>query len=196
MAFPVNWLSQGAMPFGFVMFAGMIFGFLRRKAGHRLAAARYPALAEKLGLTYKPSRYREGVGQIVGRYEGYSVVVDPDDQRRIRVVFQTEPQVDLRNYDNAASRSLGLEPYFSADKRFASFFKTSFVGEKAYEALEALKKPSELTEPLRAIHQLKQLNVTPSGVSAVFDFGNPPYIPAEVVEGVLPRLIRIARVFE
>src|SRR5690606_39370728 len=91
----MSFFGDGALPLGMVFFAGLVFGVLRRKSGHRAAARGYPDLATRLGLTYKPSSYRSGVGSLVGTYQGFVVIVDPDEQRRIRVRFEGAPAVDL-----------------------------------------------------------------------------------------------------
>jgi hypothetical protein len=87
----VDWLSLGALPIGLVFFAGTALGVARRRAGHVRARADYPALAQELGLEYRPSRYATGVGSLVGSIDGYRLLIDPDDQRRILLTWVTPP---------------------------------------------------------------------------------------------------------
>jgi hypothetical protein len=188
--------SSQAIPVGLVFFGSMVLGFLRRRAGNKHATKQYPALAARLGLTHRPSRYQKGVGTLSGDYQGFTVVVDPDEQRRIRVKFQGHPRIDLRSYDIPTPPPQGMGTLFSRDKNFDAFFKTRYVGSEERERLEDLERPSDLLTPLRQLRELKQLSVTDSGVSAVFDFGNPPHIPADVVEAILPALVKLARLVE
>jgi hypothetical protein len=174
----------------------MVFAFLRRRAGNQQATKQYPALATRLGLTHRPSRYEKGVGTLSGEFRGFDVVVDPDEQRRIVVKFRGQPRIDLRSYDIPTPPPQGMGTLFSRDKQFDAFFKTRHVGSDEQARLEELPRPSELLAPFRHVRELKQLSMTASGVSAVFDFGNPPHIPADVVEGLLPAMVELARLIE
>ncbi len=185
-----------AIPMGLVFFGGMVLTLLRRKAGHQKAAKQYPELAAELGLTLRPSPYKKGIGTLSGEYRGFGVVVDPDDQRRMRVRFRGNPRVNLRSYDVAKPPSPGMSTLFSDDKAFDAFFKTRHVGDAERAVLEDALRPSELLVPFRAVRELKELSVTEGGVSAVFDYGNPAYIPVNVVRELLPALVALARLIE
>lgn len=191
----MDW-SQGALPFGMVFFGIMVLGFLRRKAGHIVARKEYPALAERLGLTYKPSRYRSGVGSLVGHYRGFSVHVDPDDQRRIFLRFRDKPPIELYSYAHNKRPPPGLSSFRPANKKLASVFKTAHGNEHTVRALDEASALEPELSALRRSRELKTLSVTPSGIAAVFDYGNPPFIPAATVEHVLPTLVSLARQFE
>lgn len=188
--------GDGALPMGLLFFAGLVFGLVRRKTGHRLARKQYPELATRLGLTYRPSPYQSGVGTLSGEYRGFSVIVDPDEQRRIRLRFEGSPKVDLRNYEKEGRPPHDMRMVFSRDKKFDAFFKTRWAGEAERARLEALERPGELLAPFRLVRELKELNVTAVGVSCVFDYGSPPFIPRDVIEHLLPAMVELARVFE
>lgn len=192
----MSFMGDGALPMGMVFFAGLVFSFLRRKTGHRAAAKRYPALAERLGLTYRASAYRSGIGTLSGSYQGFMVIVDPDEQRRIRVRFETAPAVDLRTYERDSGPPKVMRTVFTRDKKFDGFFKTRWAADRERTILEGLERPAALVTPFRGLRELKELSITTVGVSAVFDFGNPPYIPVAIVEELLPALVNLARVFE
>src|SRR5690606_9153412 len=110
---PVSGFGDGALPMGLLFFAGLVFGLVRRKTGHRLARKQYPELATRLGLTYRPSPYQSGVGTLSGEYRGFSVIVDPDEQRRIRLRFEGSPKVDLRNYEKEGRPPHDMRMVFS-----------------------------------------------------------------------------------
>ncbi|MCH2110559.1 MAG: hypothetical protein MK135_14650, partial [Polyangiaceae bacterium] len=50
--------------------------------------------------------------------------------------------------------------------------------------------------PLRRNKQLKQIAVRPSGIECVFDYGTPPYIPADVVIDTLERILPLAKLIQ
>lgn len=181
---------------GIVFFGIMVVGALRRKAGNVVARAQYPKLASKLGLNYSPSPYKKGVGKLSGQVDGYSVVVDPDDQRRIYLRFLNSPAVELHSFVHNKRAASGLRSFRPSSAVLAGLFKTSHASAEIIERLNHSDEVIESLRPLKFLRPLKTLSVTSSGIAAVFDFGNPPYIPAEVVDDLLPRLCCLARTIE
>ncbi|HXS16041.1 MAG TPA: hypothetical protein VN764_02570 [Polyangiaceae bacterium] len=188
-------LSSGALPMGMVFFGIMVAGVVRRKAGHVTARSQYPRLGAKLGLTYTPSSYKSGVGRLDGVMDGFRITVDPDDQRRIYVRFNHAPAVELHSYVHNKRPAPGTRSVRLMSPRLNNLFKTTH----ADDAVAARLNSADLDEPLKPLkflRTLKTLSVTSSGITAVFDYGNPAYIPAEVIDDVLPRLLAVARVVE
>lgn len=188
--------SSQAVPVGLVFLGGMVLTLLRRKKGHRDAQKEYPELAAHLGLAHRPSQFQRGVGTLSGEVDGYSVTVDPDEQRRIRVRFRGAPALDFRSYEQSTRAPHGMGTVYSSDKSFDAFFKTRFAAEEDRERIEALERPSELIEPLRAVRELKELSITQAGITCVFDYGNPSYIPVDVVRALVPALVKLAQAFD
>jgi hypothetical protein len=193
-----SWLSGGAaMSMGGLLFMGVtVFGVLRRKAGNVIARVQYPGLAAKLGLQYTPAAYKNGVGRLTGTFKGFRVIVDPDDQRRIFVAFENAPPVELHSFVHNKRSGQGQQAFRPSSKVLAKLFKTSHASADLIEALDEDADLSQRLKSLSFVRELKTLSVTPSGVSAIFDFGNPPYIPSELVDDVLPRLVALASVLE
>lgn len=191
-----NWFGMGALPLGFILFLGMAFAYFKRRADHAGARHAYPDLARQLGLEYQPSSLDGVIGRLRGRIDGFAVVVDPDDQRKLIVRFRGEPEIDLRTYD-VGRRSARLRLYASGDRRFDRFFKTRYASEAIAERLDAVDV-SGLLDPFFGSYYraIKQVNLTSHGVTCVLDFGNPPHIPASAVAELLPALVRWARVIE
>lgn len=188
---------DGALPFGgFLFFGIMVFGFLRKKAGNVVARSQYPGLAEKLGLSHTPSSYKKGVGRLDGHFDGFDVSVDPDDQRRIFVRFQHSPDVSLHSYAHNKRPSAGQQSFRPPAGILSSQFKTAQASPDLIEVFTTDSALPSLLRPLKFIRELKTVSVTSSGVVAVFDYGNPPFIPAGIIEDVLPRLTSLAAVFE
>ena len=194
----MDWLGQGALPLGLLMFVGMLFAVLRRGARFRQTARAFPALGNRLGLQFKPAAHAGSIGTLSGELRGHRVFIDPDEQRRITVRFAQEPSVDLRNYQQHPCAPRGMNTYFSGDKRFDSFFKTRYVSDEVAQRLEQVADLGRLVGPFRGRYYraLKQLNVTSNGVSCIFDFGNPPHLPPAAIELLLPAMIALAHAIE
>ena len=194
----MEWLSKGALPIGMLMFVGMFLALVLRRVRFKRTAASFPALGTKLGLSFKRPTSSRGIGSLQGDYRGYPVFIDPDEQRRITVRFSREPRIDLRNYAHGNRPPKGMQTFFSGDKRFDGFFKTRYVDPDLEERLSRVKNLRALIGPFQGPYyrQLKQLNVTPNGVSCILDFGNPPHIPPAAVEYLLPAMVSLARVVE
>jgi len=169
---------------------------MRRKAGNVVARGLYPKLAEKLGLKYEASTYKAGVGRLVGEYEGYRVAIDPDDQRRIYLRFAAHPAVSLHSYAHNKRPTQGQRDFRPTSKILSAQFKTAQASDEIMERINSDADLPGVIKPLKFLRELKTLSVTENGVTAVFDFGSPPYIPASVVEDVLPRMVALARVVE
>jgi len=189
----MDWSSLGALPLGLVFFAGTAWGVVRRRRGHESARAEYPSLATELGLTYRSSRYATGVGTLTGSIDGYKVVVDPDEQRRIAVSFEVAPGVVLHHRPDTRRPPPGHAPIRFRNQRVAGFFRTCLATPEGAQLLAEgtiLEPFVTLVGDLRA---LKDVSITSSGMVATFDFGSPPFIPARVVRAIVPAMIRLAQ---
>lgn len=194
----MDFFSAKALPIGFLMFFGMVYAFLKRRAGHKLAARAFPRLAERLGLTYKPSPYRAGIGTLSGTLSGYRVFVDPDEQRKISLHFRGEPGVLLRNYEQNQRPPADLARLSSGNRSFDAFFKTRYADAAVGQRIRAHKgwraMVQAFTQEFR--RELKQCNVSETGITLVLDFGNPPHIPGGAVERLLDLMVQLARIIE
>lgn len=194
----MDWLSSGALPIGFLMFFGMVYAFLKRRTAHHLASRAYPELGRRLGLAFKASPYKKTIGTLSGHFQGYRVFVDPDEQRKISVHFTGEPSVLLLNYRQNQRPPADAERLYSGDRQFDAFFKTRYASNEISERFKKRRALGELLVDFEGTfrRELKQFNVSSTGISIVLDFGNPPYIPASAVERLLPPLIEIAKIVD
>lgn len=181
---------------GMVFFGLMVAGAVRRKAGHITARSQYPHLGAQLGLTYTPSTYKTGVGRLDGIIDGFRVSIDPDDQRRIYIRFNHAPAVGLHSYVHNKRPAQGMRSVRLVSPRLSTAFKTAHADDAVADRLNDAKDLDEQLKPLKFLRQLKTLSVTSSGIAAVFDYGNPGYIPAEVIDDTLPRLLALAQVVD
>lgn len=191
-------LSQGALPIGFLMFFGMAFAFVKRRATHKLASRAFPELAARLGLVYKPSPYRGGIGTLSGVLEGYRVFVDPDEQRKLSLHFEGARPVLLRSYSQNQRPPVELERLYSGDRSFDAFFKTRYADDQVAARIQQYKQWRPLIAALEGEfrRELTQFNVRDTGVTLVVNFGNPPHIPGGAVERLLEIMVCFARVID
>lgn len=190
----MDWSSLGALPLGLVFFAGTAFGFVRRRRGYVLARAEYPALAADLGLSHRPSRYATGVGTLSGSAGPYKIMVDPDEQRRIWLSWTTAPGLVLHHRPDTRRPPAGLLPVRFKNQRVAAFFPTSLASVEAALRFGEGKELEPFVRAVAEIRELKEASVTDAGISLTFDFGSPPFIPAQVVRSVVPALIQLAQI--
>jgi len=185
-----------ALPLGLIMFGVMAWGVIRRRARQRTAQADYPNLAAKLGLAFRPPAHPKQIGQIYGTLRGFSVLVDPDDQRKLIVRFRAAPKLDLRSYDGPLCPK-GMAYYSSGERAVDNYLKTRYASREMALRLDGTDM-LQLLQPFRERyrHDVKQLNITEHGVTCVLDFGNPPHIPVAAVERLLPALIDWAEAVE
>lgn len=191
-----DFFSDGALPMGMLFFGIMVLGFVRRRAGNVVARSMFPGLGKKLGLTFIASSYKNGVGRLEGDYRGYKVTVDPDDQRRIFLRFRTQPAVELHSYVHNKRSSPGQRSFRPVSRILSQQFKTAHASPALIEAFNANETLPALIRPIKFVRELKTLSVTSTGVTAIFEYGNPPYIPVDIVDDLLPRLVALAEVFE
>jgi hypothetical protein len=178
------------------MFGGLVWGYFRRRAGQRQAREDFPALAARLGISFRAPSNPNQIGKLSGTVRGRSVFVDPDEQRKIIVRFRGEPNVDLRNYDTGR-RPPAMSSFSFGDRKLDSYFKTRYADPALIARLQ-LADWVRLMEPftLRYVHEVKELNLTSHGVTCVLDFGSPRYIPGSAVEVLLPVMLDLADVVE
>jgi hypothetical protein len=194
----MDWLGSGALPIGFLMFFGMVYAFVKRRASHRLASRAFPDLAKRLGLCFTPSPYKKGIGTLSGSIDGYRVFVDPDEQRKISLHFKSDPSVLLLSYHENRRPPDGAERLYSGDRIFDGFFKTRYASEAVAVRLRGRRELGDLLIDLNGTFRraLKQCSVSSTGIGLVLDFGNPPYIPASAVRRLLPPMIQLAKVID
>jgi len=112
------------------------------------------------------------------------------------VRFNHAPAVELHSYVHNKRPSLNTRSVRLMSARLNALFKTTHADDSVAARLNNAQELDELLKPLKFLRTLKTLSVTSSGIVAVFDYGNPAYIPAEVIDDVLPRLLAVARVVD
>jgi hypothetical protein len=176
------------------MFAGTVFGFTRRKAGRALARRDFPRLAERLGLTYQPSDSPKGVGRIVGETQGVLVRIESDERARVVCQLPASLGIDVRSYDHFKRVPAGYDKISLGSRVDDEWMKVRLLHESGEDSFERVRERlASLLDKLRPNRdRLKEFTLDESRVECVFDFGSPPYLPAAIVERILPAMLSLA----
>ena len=190
-----DWLS--ALPIGLLFMLGTFLATRRRQYGKARARRELPALAKRWGWRVKPSSNPDAIGLLLGDFDGYQCLIDPDESGRIAVQFSTAPAVHLRNYEHFKRAPFGTEPVHTGDRKFDAFFKDRFASPDIATALESNANLGSYVAPFEPWkQQIVALSVSPGGLECSLEFGKPRYIPCKVVEALVPALTRIAKLLE
>lgn len=182
------------LPFGFLMFAGTLFGLTRRKAGRALSRRDLPRLAARLGLAYQVSDSTKGGGRIVGEVQGVLVRIESDDRARIVCQLPRDLGVDVRSYAHYKRVPGGYERVSLGSRSDDEWMQVRLLHESGEESFERVRERLiSLLDALRPHRsRLKEFTLDASRVECVFDFGTPPYLPASLVERILPPMLSLA----
>lgn len=186
-----------ALPIGILFFIGTLLGATRKRAGKALAQRQFPALGERLGLSFEPPRYSAWVGQLRGTFDGYRVLVQPDEKARIVVFLESEPQVQMRSYEHFKRVPENSTTFSLGSRRLDGWVKNRYC---AWGKEDVFGQSPELRRRIAALEawklRISQFTVDPQRVELVLDYGSPPFIPTADVELLLPELTQLARVVE
>jgi hypothetical protein len=180
--------ALGSVPWGLVLGAVTVFGFLRKKSGHRDAQRGFPRLAERLGLTFKASSYQSGIGKMSGQVRGYAVVVDPDDQRVIRVQLPHPVGLDLSLEERTQRTRSGYEPFRPETRGAFRRLARAYGSQEGIGRLHTARSSPDV-EALLEARELRTFLVTEESIVMGFDFGSPPFLPVALVERAVPILV-------
>ncbi|HEX2730456.1 MAG TPA: hypothetical protein VHM70_02585 [Polyangiaceae bacterium] len=182
-----------ALPFGLLMFAGSAIAARRRKLRQSRAGRNYPLLAGKLGLELEPARYPGWVGRLRGRFQGFDVLVEPDERPRIVVRFAAASLLDLRTYEHWKRVPEGYQVLSLGKRRLDQRFINRFGRTQlAPDAANIDALTTALEAILDSTEGLRQLTIDADRIECLLDYGNPPVIPAPEVERLLPLLSALA----
>lgn len=181
------------LPIGFFLFL-VTYLMLRRKRSERgKSLVDLPAFAAAESLHYQ-ERSAGQVGVITGQYKGYEVRIDPENGAKIWLGFANSPKVELRNFRFFKRQPSGLQQMLTSFRQFEAFFVERYVDTAAQEALLSLGDLNKLVDELKAGPQrLVTVSVSPEGIECRLAIERVPYISREMLEYLLPRLLRIAQ---
>lgn len=163
------------------------------------AKAAYPQLAQKMGLSFKPGELDDHIGEIEGVFNGSRVAVKPDESATVTVGFQSAPELFLSSVDPENIDPFpGMIRFDTENEDFDRYFQTRFAAPSIASALK--KKSDALQFSAAFVNQwarpIQRFDVTRNGIEIRFKYGGQTYIPATVLESLLPDLCRFGSSFE
>lgn len=180
---------MNGLSIGFAMAALTVFFALRSRLNEKRARKGLPVLAEELGLNFKPSPYKTGIGKLNGVFAGFRVIVDPDDSQSIRILLEQPLDLELRSTSERRPLRSGQRRFEPGLREVARALPTCQGSEAAIERFETAESAPDVARFLR-LRTVKSLILTESGLTIHFDFGRPPHLPAPIVRETLTLFTR------
>ncbi len=181
---------MNGLSIGFAMAGLTVFVALRARYGAKSARKGLPVLAEELGLTFKPSPYKTGIGKLIGVFSGFRVLIDPDDSQSIRISLEQPLDLELRSSTERRPLRNGQRRFEPSLRELARALPTCQGSQVAIERFEAAESAPEVARFLR-LRTVKSFILTENGITLHFDFGRPPHLPPKIVKESLTIFTRL-----
>ena len=171
--------------------------------GFQQAMRELPSVAFKLGLQLKQNEDSDGDitsrrAELLGYYEDRNVCVRPW-RAMIEVGMNQMPDIDLAiNEKPHRSVPVDMVHFDSGNKGFDKFFRKRLANPEIAEKLTRSASRLDYVGKFRRRwnRYLLYLDVTKDGIYCRVKYGHGTYIPASVLEALLPDLCRLAEVLE
>ena len=174
------------------------------KLGWKRARKNFPNVAAQFGLEYLLPKLNYQIGEIKGEYNGCKISVRPDNLAFIEVTQIGDSRFDSSRLELSTSEPQltsppkGMIQFDSGNSGFDRFFITRYAIE------DVAKIFTNNTEKLVYIGQFSKnwkdkicyLQAGANGVRCSLKYGVSSYIPAEILEKLLPDLCELVKVFE
>ena len=156
--------------------------------GRRKAFREFPEAAKKFGFIQKKSRSSKPFGTYTGIYNGYNFKIDPDSNATVHL--EMNPVPGLTEFITRQ----GQTNFDSGDKGFDNVFKTRLVsaelGQKLREAVAFLAYAVQFGKRWKG--KCNYIQIYEDSIYCSFKYGSGHYIPASVLEKIIPDLIKFA----
>ena len=144
--------------------------------------------AKELGFIQEKDRSSRPFGTYAGIYNGYNFTIDPDSNATVQLHMNPVPGVE------EFSTRQGQTNFDSGDKGFDNFFKTRLVsaelGQKLREAVAFLAYTVEFGKRWKG--KYNYIRMYKDSIYCSFKYGSGHYIPASVLEKIIPDLVKLA----
>lgn len=156
--------------------------------GRRKAVREFPAAAQKFGFSLKKSRSTGQIGLYAGSYNGYHFTVEPD--RSATVHLRMKPVPGLEVFITRQGRT----NFDSGDPQFDAFFRTRLVSAELGRHLRASSPFVNFAVKFcrRWKGRYDYIQIYPDSIYCAFKYGSGHYIPAPVLEQVIPDMVKLA----
>ncbi len=186
---------------GSVLYVGLwrFFYIDLTKRGWKDAKANYPQLARKMNLAFNRAALNHHIGEITGVFKGCQVAVKPDDNATIEVHFKSTPDLFVSSIDPE-----DMEPYpgmvrFETDNAaFNQYFLTRFASPAIASVLTDTTGNLQFVDLVvkKWARPIQRFDISRNGIACRFKYGGQTYIPAAVLESILPEMCGFAKSFE
>jgi hypothetical protein len=184
------------LPIGVLLFFLTYLALRRKRSERGKSLVELPAFAAAEALRYQ-ERTTGQVGVVSGQYKGYEVRIDPENGAKIWLGFTNSPKVQLRNFRFLKRQPAGLQQMLTSFRQFDAFFVERYVDGAAQDALFSLGDLNKLVDDFKASPQrLVTVSVSPEGIECRLVVERVPYISREMLEYLLPKLVRIAQALD
>lgn len=186
-----SWLD--AVPIGLLMFAGTLFGLLRRQWGKRASRVGFPELGRRLGLRHTAADTPGAAGVLSGQVDGYIVRVESEVRPRLVLRLPYQLGLDLRNYDRWKRLPPQYAPFAFSDPLLNQWLRTRLVHrgmDQAFTRDEALQVALRAFRSNRAV---REFNVADGRIECTYDYGTRALFPAQAAEAALKQGLHLAQ---
>ena len=167
------------------------------KVGWRKAAQELPEFAAAHGLEFTAPTLRHEMGSAVGSFNGRDVRVLPDERARLEVLLRG-PELQLSTSRPQVAAPENMQPFETGRLGFDRFFKTRYAGSLVAAKLVANAPLVSFVEDqlMRWWFTLRFIEIGPSVLRCSVIYGQASYLPAHVLDELLPELCELARLIE
>ena len=156
--------------------------------GRRKAQREFPAAAKQFGFVRQKSRASKPIGDYAGDYRGYHFFIEPD--RNATIQLQMKP---LEGLEELMTRK-GASNFESGDASFDGLFKTrrasAEMAGRIQGAPEFLQFAAQFAGQWR--WKANYIQVYPDAIYCSLKYGNGRFIPASVLEKIIPEMVTFA----
>lgn len=186
-----------AIPIGVVLFIFTYLTLRRKRSARGKAVDEFPAFARTQGLQHHQRRPGE-IGVLTGQYQGFELRVDPDEGAKIWLRFAHAPKVELRSFKFLKRQPAGMEPMVTPSRDFDGYFVDRYVSRAVNDALlEVNEDLSAIVADLKASPQrIVAFSISSEGIECGLAVERIAYISTDTLTYLLPRLVRLAKVFD
>ena len=156
--------------------------------GRRKAMRQFPVAAKTFGFVRQPSRASKPIGTYTGTYKGYDFKIDPDSNATIQL--QMKPIDGIREFITKK----GETNFQSGVPQFDSLFKTRLVSEELGQRLRNDKRFFTFAAQFAKRWRWKSnyIQIYSDSIYCSLKYGNGRYIPASVLEQIVPDIVELA----
>lgn len=180
------------LPIGFLLVLITYLALRRKRSERSKSLVDLPEFAAAESLQYQ-ERTPGQVGVVTGQYRGYAVRIDPDNGAKIWLRFANSPKIELRTFQFFKRQPQGMQQMVTPFRQFDAFFVERYVSTAVNQAVLSLGDLNKLVDEIKASPQrLITVSISAEGIECRIAVDRVPYISRQMLEYLLPLLVRVA----